>query len=178
MPTLLIKSYDGTLLQHSCCAAVDYQNEYARQKEVPWGISESGFYAFDASLNYQYRAFGVPGLGFKRNLAQDLVITPYASLMALSLQPRKVMENIARLTGLNLLGAHGFYEAIDFTPSRLALGETHAIVRSYMAHHQGMIMLSLINYLHDDVMVSRFHSDPRVQSVELLLQEKVPAEAP
>jgi cyclic beta-1,2-glucan synthetase len=178
MPTLLIKSYDGTLLEHSCCAAVDYQIKYAEQKGVPWGISESGFYAFDASLNYQYRAFGVPGLGFKRNLAQDLVVAPYASLMALPLQPRKVMENIARLTELNMLGAHGFYEAIDFTPSRLVLGEKHAIVRSYMAHHQGMIMLSLINYLHDDVMVSRFHSDPRVQSVELLLQEKVPMNAP
>ncbi len=178
MPTLLMKSYDGTLLQHSCRAAVDHQIKYAEQKSVPWGISESGFYAFDASLNYQYRAFGVPGLGFKRNLAQDLVVAPYASLMALSLQPRKVMENIARLTGLNMLGAHGFYEAIDFTPSRLALGEKHAIVRSYMAHHQGMIMLSLINYLHDDVMVSRFHSDPRVQSVELLLQEKVPTDVP
>ena len=178
MPTLLIKSYDGTLLQHSCRAAVDYQIKYAGQKGVPWGISESGFYAFDASLNYQYRAFGVPGLGFKRNLAQDLVVAPYASLMALPLQPRKVMENIARLTELNMLGAHGFYEAIDFTPSRLALGEKHAIVRSYMAHHQGMILLSLINYLHDDVMVSRFHSDPRVQSVELLLQEKVPTDVP
>jgi cyclic beta-1,2-glucan synthetase len=178
MPTLLIKSYDGTLLQHSCRAAVDHQIKYAEQKGVPWGISESGFYAFDASLNYQYRAFGVPGLGFKRNLAQDLVVAPYASLMALPLQPRKVMENIARLTELNMLGAHGFYEAIDFTPSRLALGEKHAIVRSYMAHHQGMIMLSLINYLHDDVMVSRFHSDPRVQSVELLLQEKLPTDVP
>ncbi|MBN1887851.1 MAG: hypothetical protein JW850_07660, partial [Thermoflexales bacterium] len=149
MPTLLIKSYDGTLLHHSCRAAVDYQIKYAGQKGVPWGISESGFYAFDASSNYQYRAFGVPGLGFKRNLAQDLVVAPYASLMALPLQPRKVVENIARLTELNMLGTHGFYEAVDFTPSRLALGEKYAIVRSYMAHHQGMIMLSLINYLHD-----------------------------
>jgi cyclic beta-1,2-glucan synthetase len=178
MPSLLMQSYEGTLLQHSCRAAVDYQIEYAGQKDVPWGISESGFYAFDASLNYQYRAFGVPGLGFKRNLAQDLVVAPYASLMALTLRPRKVMENIKRLTELNMLGAHGFYEAIDFTPSRLALGEKHAIVRSHMAHHQGMILLSLINYLHDDAMVRRFHSDPRVQSVELLLQEKLPTDAP
>ncbi len=178
MPSLLIKSYEGTLLQHSCRAAVDHQIKYAEQKGVPWGISESGFYAFDVSLNYQYRAFGVPGLGFKRNLAQDLVIAPYASFMALPLRPRKVMENIARLTELDMLGAHGFYEAIDFTPSRLALGEKRAIVRSYMAHHQGMILLSLINYLHDGVMVSRFHSDPRVQSVELLLQEKVPTDVP
>jgi cyclic beta-1,2-glucan synthetase len=178
MPSLLIQGYEGTLLQHSCRAAVDCQIEYAEQKGVPWGISESGFYAFDASLNYQYRAFGVPGLGFKRNLAQDLVVAPYASLMALSLRPRKVMENVERLTELNMLGAHGFYEAIDFTPSRLVLGEKHAIVRSYMAHHQGMILLSLINYLHDDVMVHRFHSDPRVQSVELLLQEKLPTDAP
>ena len=178
MPGLMLRSYQGTLLQQSCLSAVDIQIAYGNQKKVPWGISESGYYAFDASQNYQYRSFGVPGLGFKRDLDQDLVVAPYASLLALSLRPRKVMENVARLIKLQTLGLYGFYESIDFSPSRLALGETHAIVRSYMAHHQGMILLSLLNYLHDDVMVRRFHADPLVQSVELLLQEKVPYDAP
>ncbi len=178
MPALMMRSYEGTLLQHSCLAAVDCQIAYGNQKKVPWGISESGYYAFDANQNYQYRSFGVPGLGFKRDLDDDLVVAPYASLLALSLRPRKVLENIARLIKLQMLGMHGLYESVDFSPTRLALGETHAIVRSYMAHHQGMILLSLVNYLFDDVMVRRFHADPLVRSVELLLQEKIPYDAP
>jgi cyclic beta-1,2-glucan glucanotransferase len=178
MPVLLVRSYEGTLLQHSCLAAVDFQVAYGNQKNVPWGNSESGYYAFDASQNYQYRSFGVPGLGFKRGLDDDLVVAPYASLLALSLRPRKVMENIERLIKLQMLGMHGLYESVDFSPTRLAPSETHAIVRSYMAHHQGMILLSLVNYLQDGVMVRRFHADSLVRSVELLLQERVPYEAP
>lgn len=177
MPSLIMRNYPGTLLQHSGLAAVEQQIEYGKQKKVPWGISESGYYAFDANQNYQYRAFGVPGLGFKRNLGEDLVIAPYASLLALSLRPRAVIENIARLEKLGMMGVHGLYEAIDFSPPRVPLGEAHSIVRSYMAHHQGMILLSLVNYLHDNVMVRRFHSDPIVRSAELLLQEKVPYDA-
>jgi cyclic beta-1,2-glucan synthetase len=178
MPALLMRNYKETLLWRSCLAAVDGQIDYGKQKHVPWGISESGYYAFDADQNYQYRTFGVPGLGFRRNLTEDLVVAPYASLLALSFRPRQVMENIARLGALKMLGPYGFYESIDFSPARLALGETHAIVRSYMAHHQGMILLALVNYLHDNVMVRRFHADPVVRSVELLLQEKVPYDVP
>ncbi|MCJ7549926.1 MAG: hypothetical protein MUQ30_09625, partial [Anaerolineae bacterium] len=178
MPALLMRNYKETLLWHSCLAAVDGQIDYGKQKRVPWGISESGYYAFDADQNYQYRTFGVPGLGFRRNLAEDLVVAPYASMLALSFRPRQVMENVARLDALQMLGPYGFYESIDFSPARLALGDTHAIVRSYMAHHQGMILLAVVNYLHDNVMVRRFHADPVVRSVELLLQEKVPYDAP
>jgi cyclic beta-1,2-glucan synthetase len=178
MPALMMRSYEGTFLQQSCLAAADEQIAYGRQKNVPWGISESGYYDFDQNQNYQYRSFGVPGLGFKRNLAEDLVVAPYASFLALSLRPRQVLENMARLSKLQMLGTYGLYESVDFSPSRLALGETHAIVRSYMAHHQGMILLALVNYLQEDVMVRRFHADPQVRSVELLLQEKVPYDAP
>lgn len=178
MPTLMMRSYEGTFLQQSCLAAVDMQIAYGRKKQVPWGISESGYYAFDANQNYQYRSFGVPGLGLKRGLDEDLVVAPYASLLALSLRPRQVMENITGLLKLGMLGMHGLYESVDFSPPRLEPGEKHAVVRSYMAHHQGMILLSLVNYLKDDVMVRRFHADPLVQSVELLLQEKVPTDAP
>jgi cyclic beta-1,2-glucan synthetase len=178
MPPLLMRSYEGTFLHQSVLTALDHQITYSQQKGVPWGISESGFYAFDANLNYQYRAFGIQTLGLKRGLADDLVITPYASLLALPLRPKQVVENMDRLSQIDMLGRYGFYEAADFTPARLALGQDYAIVRSYMAHHQGMIMLALDNFLNDEAMVWRFHAEPRVQSVELLLQERVPSAAP
>jgi len=178
MPSLLMHSYEGTLLEQSCRAAVNHQITYARQKGVPWGISESGYYRFDANLNYQYRGFGVPSLGFRRGLAEDVVISPYASLLALPLRPRAVMRNITRFIKLHMLGQYGFYEAIDYTDSRLPSGQRSAIVRSYMVHHQGMSLLAITNYLQDKVMVRRFHADPRVQSVQLLLQEQVSHQAP
>ncbi len=178
MPPLLMHSYEGTLLEQSCRAVVDHQIAYARQKGVPWGISESGYYRFDAAMNYQYQGFGVPGLGFKRGLSEDLVISPYSSLMALAIRPQAVMGNIERLINLQMLGRYGFYEAIDYTDSRVPPGQKSAIVRSFMVHHHGMSLLALVNYLQDDVMVQRFHADPRVQSVELLLQEQVPHRAP
>ena len=184
MPDLFMRSYVGTLLHESAAAAVEVQIAYGRRKGVPWGISESGYYAFDPNMNYQYRAFGVPGLGFKRNVAEDLVITPYASLLALPFQPQAVAENLTRLTQLGALGVYGLYEAVDFTPARLPLGQERALVQEYMAHHQGMILVALDNYLseaplgQDRVMVQRFHSDPRLQSVDLLLQERVPTDVP
>lgn len=178
MPPLLMRHYEGTLLDHTNHAVVQHQIDYGRRKGVPWGISEAGYYGFDAHLNYQYRGFGVPGLGFKRGLGDDLVISPYASLLALSVRPHAVMQNIAHLTELGMVGAYGFYEAIDYTRSRLSLGEESGLVRSFMAHHQGMILLALTNYLGDGAMVRRFHADPRVQSVELLLQEQVPEQVP
>jgi cyclic beta-1,2-glucan synthetase len=178
MPPLLVRAYPGTLLQQSEYAAAAYQRAYGRQKKLPWGISESGYYAFDANLNYQYRAFGAPALGFKRGLSDDLVITPYASLLALPLLPQEVVENIAHLTKLKMLGRYGFYEAVDYTPIRMSLGQERAIVASYMAHHQGMIMLSLVNYLQEEAMIRRFHSEPRIQSIELLLQERIPEQLP
>jgi cyclic beta-1,2-glucan synthetase len=177
MPTLLMESYEQTFLTQSCRAAVDYQIAYGQEKNVPWGISESSYYAFDTNMTYQYRAFGVPGLGFQRGLTQDLVITPYASLLALRLRPQAVRQNMDHLDDLKMRGLYGFYEAIDYSQSRL-LRQDHAIVQSYMAHHQGMILLSLTNYLLHDPMIRRFHTDPAVQSVEMLLQEKVPNRAP
>jgi len=186
MPTLFTKNYAGTFLSESCYAALDAQVDYGKEQKVPWGISESGYYAFDLNLNYQYRAFGVPSLGYKRDLPEDLVVTPYASMLGLSLQPQAVLKNMARLEELNMLGRFGFYEAIDYTKTRLPekhrddmpAGRAHAIVQSYMAHHQGMILMAACNYLLEDVMVERFHANERIQSVELLLQEKVPLNPP
>jgi cyclic beta-1,2-glucan synthetase len=184
MPTLLMRSYEGTLLHESVVAAVNHQIDYGRHEGLPWGISESGFYALDGNSNYRYRAFGVPGLGFKRDLAGDAVVAPYASLLALPFRPEAVVENLARLKQLGAVGIYGLYEAVDFTASRLPLGRSHAVVSEYMAHHQGMILVALGNYLHqlrtqqEPLMLQRFHSDPLLQSVDLLLQERVPKDAP
>ncbi len=178
MPQLLMHSYRGTLLHQTNAAVVDRQIAYGREQGVPWGISESGYYRFDAAMNYQYQAFGVPGLGVKRGLGKDLVISPYASLLALSLRPNAVMDNLAALIERGMLGHYGLYEAIDCTASRVSPGQQSAIVRSYMAHHQGMIFLSIVNYLQDQIMVQRFHADPRIQATNLILYEQMPSQAP
>ncbi len=178
MPTLFLRSYPGTLLADSAQGAVLHQIAYGKTKGVPWGISESGFYLFDANQNYQYRAFGVPGLGFKRGLGDDLVVTPYASLMAIGYNPHEVAENLASLMQHNSFGLYGMYESIDFTADRMVVGDTSAVVREYMAHHQGMILMALVNYFDKNMMVRRMHNDPRIQSVELLLQEQIPQAIP
>jgi len=174
MPLLIMPSYDGTLLDQTCHAAVDRQIDYGKERGVPWGISESGLHAVDAHLNYQYRAFGVPGLGLKRSLAEDLVIAPYATLMALMINPEAACENLQRLKQKGAEGKFGFYEAIDFTPSRVPRGKTYAIVRSFMAHHQSMSFLALSYLLNDQPMQKRFVADPLFQATLLLLQERIP----
>ncbi|MHB8919777.1 MAG: GH36-type glycosyl hydrolase domain-containing protein [Halothiobacillus sp.] len=174
MPQLLMPSYDNTLLEQTCKAAVSRQIEYGRQRAVPWGISESCYNATDAIQVYQYRAFGVPGLGFKRGLGDDLVIAPYASALALTVMPQEACRNLQTLADDGFLGIYGFYEAVDYTPSRVPRGKHHAIVRSFMAHHQGMSLLAFEHVLLDRPMQRRFMSTPLVRAAELLLQERVP----
>ena len=174
MPQLIMPSYPNTLLEQTCKAAVSRQIEYGRQREVPWGISESCYNATDMHQVYQYRAFGVPGLGFKRGLGDDLVIAPYASALALTVMPREACRNLQTLAEHGFLGAYGFYEAIDYTPTRVPRGKPHAIVRTFMAHHQGMSLLAFAHVLLDQPMQRRFMSDPLARATELLLQERVP----
>ncbi len=178
MPMLVMPSYEHTLLHQTMRTAVDCQIRYGRQRGVPWGMSESGYNATDAHLNYQYRAFGVPGLGLKRGLAEDLVVAPYASVMALMIEPRAAVQNLHRLADEGLAGTFGYHEAIDYTPSRLPRGQASAIVRSYMAHHQGMSLLALAYLLLDQPMQRRFASDPEFQATLLLLQERIPKALP
>ncbi len=178
MPPLFLRSYPGTLLAESVQGAVKHQISYAKSKGVPWGISECGFYLFDANRNYQYRAFGVPGLGYKRGLGDDLVIAPYASIMAIGFEPSAVAQNLINLMKHECFGLYGFFESIDFTANRMLLGDTSKVVQEYMAHHQGMIMMALANYFHNNIMVHRMHGDPRIQSIELLLQEQIPQSVP
>jgi cyclic beta-1,2-glucan glucanotransferase len=174
MPLLVMPTYENTLLDESCKAAVERQIEYGMARNVPWGISESGYNRVDVHLNYQYRAFGVPGLGMKRGLAEDLVIAPYASSLALMVAPEQACANLQRLAAAGVQGKYGFYEAVDYTPSRVPRGQSNAIVRSYMAHHQGMSFLSLSHVLLDRPMQRRFESVPIFQATTLLLQERVP----
>jgi cellobiose phosphorylase len=174
MPLLVMPTYENTLLDQTCKAAVKRQIEYGRQRGVPWGMSESGYNMVDVRFNYQYRAFGVPGLGLKRGLADDLVIAPYASALALMVAPEEACQNLQRLATEGLEGKYGFYEAIDYTPSRLPRGQSSTVVRSFMAHHVGMSLLSLASLLLDRPMQKRFESDPRFQATTLLLQERVP----
>jgi cellobiose phosphorylase len=174
MPLLVMPTYEHTLLDQTCQAAVERQIEYGKQRGVPWGISESGYNTIDAHLNYQYRAFGVPGLGLKRELAADLVIAPYASALALMVAPEEACLNLQRLAAEGCEGRFGFYEAIDYTASRLPRGQSSAMVRSFMAHHQGMSLLSLAYLLLDRPMQKRFESDPLFRATTLLLQERVP----
>jgi len=174
MPQLIMPSYENTLLDQTCKAAVSRQIEYGRQRAVPWGISESCYNATDMHQVYQYRAFGVPGLGFKRGLGDDLVIAPYASALALTVMPREACSNLQTLAAQGFLGAYGFYEAVDYTPSRVPRGKNHAIVRSFMAHHQGMSLLAFAHVLLYQPMQRRFMSDPLARATELLLQERVP----
>ena len=174
MPLLVMPTYEHTLLDQTCKAAVARQIEYGRKRGVPWGTSESGYNAIDVHLNYQYRAFGVPGLGLKRGLADDLVIAPYATALALTVAPEEACLNLERLAAEGFMGRYGLYEAIDYTPSRLARGQTSAVVRSFMAHHQGMSFLSLAHVLLDRPMQKRFESEPMFQATMLLLQERIP----
>ena len=178
MPLLVMPSYENTLLDRTCHVAVRRQIEYGKLRGVPWGISESGYNRIDVNLNYQYRAFGVPGLGLKRGLAEDLVIAPYATAMALAVAPRQACENLQRMAAEGREGAFGFHEAVDYTPSRLPPGETSATIQSFMAHHQGMSLLALVSLLRDRPMQRRFMACPALKATDLLLQERVPRTAP
>lgn len=174
MPTLVLKSYKNTLLSETYKTIIKVQKAYGRKNEVPWGISESGFFAFDNHLNYQYKAFGVPSLGFKRGLREELVVSPYSTFLALRFDYKGVLENIKRLREEGMEGPYGFYEAVDYTIKRLPAHLDKGIVKSYMSHHQGMILAAINNFLNDDILVKRFHRDPQMKCAELLLQESIP----
>jgi cyclic beta-1,2-glucan synthetase len=174
MPILLMPTYGNTLLDQTYRAVVHRQIEYGGQRNVPWGISESCYNATDANGIYQYRSFGVPGLGFKRGLGEDLVVAPYASALALMVAPREACRNLELLAKDGYCGAYGFYEAIDFTPARLPSGKSSVTVRNYMVHHQGMALLSVAYALLNRPMQRRFLSDPYFKATDLLLHERLP----
>ncbi|WP_461206771.1 GH36-type glycosyl hydrolase domain-containing protein [Clostridium sp. DL1XJH146] len=174
MPLLIMKTYPKTLLHETYRAVIEGQKRYCKNRRVPWGISESAFRSFDVSLNYQYKAFGIPGIGLKRGLVNELVISPYSTIMAMQLDLKGAISNVYKLISEGMEGKYGLYESIDYTKDRLPKGKRKAIVKCFMVHHQGMSMLALDNVLNNNVLQNRFHSVPQVKATELLLQEKVP----
>lgn len=178
MPNLLLKNYKDTLMDETYNSVILAQKKYGRKRNVPWGVSESGYYTFDMLLNYQYRAFGLPDLGLKRGLANDTVTSPYSCLLALSFVPKEVITNLRRFVEAGLEGTYGLYEAVDYTPARvMAHGKDKKIVKSFMAHHQGMILMALTNFIYDNILQKRFHQNPWIKAGEILLQEKIPVRA-
>ncbi len=178
MPLLVMKRYPETLLEQTYKAIVTRQIEYGNQRGVPWGISEAGYNARDLSLAYQYGPFGVPGLGLKRGLSHDLVVSPYSTMLAAVIVPWEALANLQRLASLGALARYGFYESIDYTPERLPAKQKSVILRSFLAHHQGMSLVALNNLLHDGIMQKRFHQEPLVQATQILLQERIPHSVP
>lgn len=178
MPLLIMPDYEGSLLHETYKGSVLRQIRYAQQVGIPWGISESGYNQVDTHHIYQYRAFGVPMLGMKRGLADDLVMAPYASAMALMVAPLESIRNLALLAAKGIIGRYGLYEAVDHTPSRVPAGERFVIVRSWMAHHSGMSLMAIDYLLNDQPMQRRFMADPQSNSAQLLLQERIPLARP
>ena len=173
MPTLWMRLYPNTLLERAAEAAVQSQRAYGAEKKVPWGISESASSQIDPSGSYHYFAFGVPQLAIHKPGQQGPVISPYSTFLALDVDPAAALRNLLRMQRKGCLSTYGFFESLDFSPSKRSsqpLG--FEPVRCWMAHHQGMSLLSMANFLHDGVVQRWFHSHPRVQATELLLQEK------
>jgi cellobiose phosphorylase len=174
MPLIVMRNYTGTLLDETYKSVITIQKRYGLKKKVPWGISESGYYDFDAHLNYQYKAFGVPGLGLKRGLIQDLVISPYSTYLAFMVEARQALKNIREMIKSGYGGRYGLYEAIDYTVERIPSEQPFKVIKSLMAHHQGMSFLALNNVLSNNWLQQCFHANTMVQATELLLQERTP----
>lgn len=174
MPSLVMRAPVGSVLEQTNRLVVARQQAYGRSLGIPWGISESAYNARDLELTYQYSNFGVPGLGLKRGLSENVVIAPYATGLATMIDPHGAVRNFANLASLGAQGRYGFYEALDFTRTRLPEGTNLAIVRNFMAHHQGMTIVAIANTLQGGRMRARFHAEPMIQACELLLQERMP----
>ena len=174
MPSLVIRAPAGSLLEQTSRLVVQRQQAYGKDRNVPWGISESAYNARDMEFTYQYASFGVPGLGLKRGLAENLVVAPYATALATMVDASGAQVNFRRMANMGALGRYGFFEALDFTPTRLPDGQSFVIVRSYMAHHQAMTIVAIANTLQDSQMRARFHREPMIQACELLLHERMP----
>src|SRR3989338_3283805 len=177
MVFMVMRTRDNSLLAQTCRHAVRRQIAYGAERGVPWGISESACNIQNLHHTYQYSNFGVPGLGLKQGLSEDLVIAPYATALAAMAEPKEAAKNFSYLEKMGGRGRFGFFEALDFTPTRLPENQNVAVVRAYMAHHQGMSLIALANLFHNNIFRSRFHAEPRVQASDLLLQERMPRSA-
>ena len=174
MPNINIKKYKGSLLDESCKFMIMSQKKYCEKLQIPWGISEAAFNLKDLNSNYQYKAFGIPWLGLKRGLSDDIVVSSYGSILAITEEPKEVLKNINKLKEYKMYEKYGFYESIDFTPERLGKNKKYEPVKTYMAHHQALILLSINNLVNENILQKRFHKNPSIKAVDILLQEKLP----
>ena len=174
MPNIVIPRYPGSILDESSKFAIMSQIEYAKRLNIPWGISESAFNVKDLHSNYQYKAFGIPWLGLKRGLAEEMVVSSYGSILAITDKPLEVYNNLKLLEQYGMLNKYGFYESIDFSPQRLKRGEKAAVVKTFMAHHQALILLSINNFINKNIFQKRFIQNPEIEAVSILLQERMP----
>lgn len=174
MPNINIPKYEGSLLDESCKFLIKTQIEYSQKLNIPWGISEAAFNLKDLQGNYQYKAFGVPWLGLKRGLADEMVVASYGGILAINERPKEEIRNLKWLEREGMYNKFGFYEAIDYTPERVEKGKNSAVVKTYMAHHQGLILLSINNLFHDNVFQKRFMKNPEMEAISILLQETMP----
>ena len=174
MPNINMKKYKGSLLDESCKFMISNQEKYAKKLGIPWGFSETAFNMRDLSYNYQYKAIGIPWLGLKRGLEDDIVVASYASALALTEKPKEVVNNLRQLEKYDMLNKYGFYESVDYTPVRLRKGKKYEPVKTYMAHHQALILLSINNLFKENVLVKRFEQNPELEALDVLLQEKMP----
>ena len=177
MPNINIKRHAGSLLDESCKFMIMSQKEYTRKLNIPWGISEAAFNLRDLNYNYQYKAFGIPWLGLKRGLADDMVVSSYGLILALLDEPQEVVNNLKVMEKEGMYGDYGFYESIDYTASRLKYGQKSCPVKTYMAHHQGLILLSIDNFINNNILQDRFNKNPEIAAVDILLQERMPEKA-
>jgi len=174
MPNINIPRFEGSLLDESCRFLIMNQIEYSKKLGIPWGISEAAFNLKDLHSNYQYKAFGVPWLGLKRGLADDMVAATYGSILAITDVPEEVVQNLKNLEKEGMYNQYGFYESIDYTPERVAKGRVAEPVKTYMAHHQALILLSINNFFNDYIFQKRFMENPEIEAVSILLQERIP----
>ncbi|MBR2703988.1 MAG: hypothetical protein IKE91_00780 [Clostridia bacterium] len=174
MPAINIKRYPGSLLDESCKFMIMSQIEYAKKLGTTWGFSEAAFNLKDFNGNYQYKAFGIPWLGLKRGLADEVVVSSYGTILAINDTPQKVVDNLKQLEKIGMNNKYGFYESVDYTPGRAKKDKNYSIVKTYMAHHQGLILLSINNLINNNILQDRFFYNPEIESVDILLQEKMP----
>ena len=174
MPNINIPKYSGGLISESSLFAIMSQMKYAKELQIPWGISEAAFNLRDLNNNYQYKAFGIPWLGLKRGLADEMVVSSYGAVLAINDYPKETVENLKVLEKEGMYDKYGFYESIDYTLNRLKKDEKSAVVKTYMAHHQGLILLSIDNLFNKNILQKRFMENPEIEAVEILLEEKMP----
>ena len=177
MPNINIKKYEESLLDESCRFLIMSQIEYAKKLGIPWGISEAAYNLKDLNNNYQYKSFGVPWLGLKRGLNDDMVVSPYSVFLSLNYVPKLAIANLKELEKENMYDKYGFYESVDYTMSRLKYGKKYEVVKTYMAHHQALSLLAINNVLNNEILIKRFMDNPEIEAVDILLQERMPEKA-